>query len=77
MNFKELIGKALVEKVRAGEGSRYRKGALKKRVSKREKTRRLWAKNEDIQPWPLRPRLANKTVYDFSEDAKRERRAND
>lgn len=53
----------MVDKVRAGQGSRYRKGALKKRVSKREKTRQLWANNPDIKPWPLRPRLANKLEF--------------
>lgn len=62
MDFRELIGRALVDKIRAGAGSRYRKGALKKRTSKRQKTREYFANNPDVQPWPMRPRLANKTT---------------
>lgn len=62
MDFKELIGRALVEKVRAGMGSRRKPGALKKRISKRQKTRQFWAENPDVKPWPLRARLAEKTT---------------
>lgn len=59
----ELIGRALVAKVLAGQGSRYKAGK-RKRISKREKTRQFWAANPDVKPWPLRPRLANKTTIE-------------
>lgn len=62
MDFKELIGRALVDKVRAGKASRHKPGVLKKRVSKRQKTREFWAKSPDVKPWPLRARLAGKTT---------------
>lgn len=56
------IGEALVRKIGAGKGSFHRKGYLKKRVSKRDKTRQFWVENPDVEPWPLRPRLPNKTT---------------
>lgn len=61
---KNLIGNALALKVLAGKGSRYKPGKRKQRVSKREKTRQFWADNPDVKPWPLRPRLANKTTIE-------------
>lgn len=74
MDFKLLIRKAFAAKVRAGLGSRRRKGEGKKRISKRDKTRAFFANNPDVTPWPLRGRLPGKFEFDFSEAAKRERR---
>ena len=59
---KELIERALKAKIAAGLGSFYDKNTRKKRVSKRDKTRAFFAANPDVTPWPLRPRLANKTT---------------
>lgn len=71
---KNLIEQALKAKIAAGKGSFHTKGAFKKRVSKREKTRQMFANNPEMNPWPLRTRLAGKFNFDFSEEAKRERR---
>lgn len=64
MDFKELIARALKAKIAAGLGSFYDKGTQKKRVSKRDKTRQFWAKNPEVKPWPLRPRLFGKTTIE-------------
>lgn len=58
----DLIGAAMQAKIATGKGSFHTKGALKKRTSKRDKTRQFFAANPDVKPWPLRPRLVNKSV---------------
>lgn len=60
VDFKELIKTAMQAKIAAGKGGFYDKGTLKKRPSKRQKTREFWANNPDVKPWPLRPRLFGK-----------------
>lgn len=64
MLLRNLIGTALALKVVAGKGSRYKPGKRKQRVSKREKTRQFWAEHPEVEPWPLRPRLAGKTTIE-------------
>lgn len=62
MDLKTLITLALKKKIEAGKGSFYDKGQRTTRISKREKTRRMFAANPDLSPWPLRARLFNKTT---------------